>query len=37
MIVAVKVVGSVEGFGESMGSDTYGGVPSLCMGMIEDS
>ena len=37
MIVGVKVVGSVEGFGESMGSDTHGGVPSFSMGMVKDS
>ena len=37
MIVGVKAVGSVEGFGESMGSDTHGGVPGFSMGTVEDS
>ena len=36
-IVGVRVVGSVEGYGESLGYNTQGGVPSYCMGVIEDS
>ena len=35
MIAGLNVVGSIEGYGESMGFDTQEGVSSLRRGMVE--